>query len=340
MSKEIVALNQAILPKIAHVMRSQKFYLRPLLLFFLLLGQGVHLFAMSGAGIERKRKFSSSSSSSSSSDAVGGADAAKVTTSYYNSQRKSGLYDPAGATFKLSRAKLENFVQCPTCFYLDRRLGTATPPGYPFSLNSAVDELFKKEFDGYRARQQVHPLCEQAGLDAVPFNHPDIETWRDALRAGLQSNIEGTNIVLQGGIDDIWLDRTTGKLIIADYKATSKKGQVSLDADWQDGYKRQVEVYQYLLRKQGYDVSDTAYFVYANGISQAPSFDDTLRFATTLLPYEGNASWVEPTVVAAYACLQSDQIPSDARAQECAARCQMCRYVAARVRHVAQDATA
>ena len=61
-----------------------------------------------------------------------------------------GKYNPAEERlFKLSRSKVESFVQCKRCFYLDRRLGVGQPPGFPFNLNSAVDNLLKNEFDHY-----------------------------------------------------------------------------------------------------------------------------------------------------------------------------------------------
>lgn len=49
--------------------------------------------------------------------------------------------------FKISRSKIDLFLNCPRCFFMDRVLGISQPPGYPFSLNSAVDHLLKKEFD-------------------------------------------------------------------------------------------------------------------------------------------------------------------------------------------------
>jgi hypothetical protein len=79
----------------------------------------------------------------------------------YNSQSQE--------PFKLSRTKIENFIKCPRCFYMDRKLGIAQPPGFPFTLNSAVDCLLKKEFDIYRSKQTMHPLMEHYGLKAVPF---------------------------------------------------------------------------------------------------------------------------------------------------------------------------
>jgi len=66
--------------------------------------------------------------------------------------------------------------------------------------------------------------------------------------------------------------RTDGEIIIVDYKATAKSGDMTIDADWQMAYKRQMEVYQWLVRQQGFTVSDTGYFVYCNG-QDAEAFD-------------------------------------------------------------------
>ena len=72
---------------------------------------------------------------------------------YYNPQKTRGLFDPQlQEPFVISRSGIDLFIQCPRCFYLDKRLGTGRPPGFPFSLNSAVDALLKKEFDGHRVR--------------------------------------------------------------------------------------------------------------------------------------------------------------------------------------------
>ena len=61
------------------------------------------------------------------------------------------------------------------------------------------------------------------------------------------------------------MDKFQKELHIVDYKATSKDDEVNLDAEWQDGYKRQMEIYRWLFINNGFKVSDTGYFVYANG---------------------------------------------------------------------------
>jgi len=230
-------------------------------------------------------------------------------SNYYNPNRTKNLYDQhSKELFRLSRGKIDDFITCPRCFYLDRRLGVAQPPGYPFSLNSAVDKLLKKEFDIHRAMGTKHPLMEHYKVDAIPLAHEKITEWRDALRGGITFQIDGTNVIVTGGIDDVWKN-PKGELHIVDYKATSKEEEVTIDADWQIGYKRQMEIYQWLFRKNGFKVSSTGYFVYCNGNTDKEAFDGKLEFDIKIIPYIGDDSWVEKTIHDAIDCLKRDKLP-------------------------------
>ena len=241
-------------------------------------------------------------------------------SNYYNPNRKSNLYDKDSVqTFRLSRSKIDLFINCPRCFYLDRRLGVAQPPGYPFSLNSAVDKLLKKEFDIHGAKGTKHPLMEHYDVDAIPLAHEKIDEWRDSLRAGIIFKIDSENVVITGGVDDVWV-KLDGEFIIVDYKATSKEEEVTLDADWQIGYKRQMEIYQWLFRKNGFRVSSTGYFVYCNGDTDKEAFDAKLEFDIKIIPYTGDDSWVEKTVQAAIECLKGDKLPEPGE------DCDFCKY--------------
>jgi len=227
---------------------------------------------------------------------------------YYRATRTKNIYDPESrAPFWLSRSKLDNFLSCPRCFYLDRRLGVGQPPGYPFNLNSAVDSLLKKEFDSYRRKGEPHPLMVEAGIDAIPYKHKDLDTWRDTFK-GIRFHHEESNFELSGAIDDLWADKE-GKLIVVDYKATAKDGEVSLDAEWQDGYKRQMEIYQWLFRQEGYPVSETGYFVYCNGDKSKERFDAMLSFSIKVIPYTGDDSWVGKSLLDAATCLRTNSVP-------------------------------
>lgn len=127
---------------------------------------------------------------------------------FYTPKRTRNLYDPKSEKpFKLSRSKVEQFLNCPRCFYIDRRLGVSSPPGFPFNLNSAVDTLLKREFDSFRAKQKPHPLMKKHGIKAIPFRHAELERWRDSLRAGVSIHHSETNFIFSGGVDDLWLDK-------------------------------------------------------------------------------------------------------------------------------------
>lgn len=239
---------------------------------------------------------------------------------YYNPYRKSNLYLPDSLyPFRLSRSKIDLFLNCPRCFYLDRRLGVAQPPGYPFTLNSAVDKLLKKEFDIHRAKKTPHPLMKIYAVDAIPLADKKIDQWRDSLRGGIQYLHQETNLLITGGIDDLWIN-PQGELHIVDYKATAKEEEVTIDADWQEGYKRQMEIYQWLFRKNSYQVSPIGYFVYANGDTDKQAFDGKLEFNVKIIAYKGDDSWIEKTIVGIYRCLNSDRLPKST------SDCDYCRY--------------
>lgn len=228
---------------------------------------------------------------------------------YYRPQRTRNLFDPSSPEpFRISRAAIDLFLGCPRCFYIDKRRGVRRVPGFPFALNSAVDTLLKKEFDVHRAKGTAHPLMKEYGIDAVPFDHAQLDEWRDALRGGLRYVHPETNLLVTGGIDDAWLG-PDGKVMVVDYKATAKDGQVSLDAPWQIGYKRQAEVYQWLFAMNGFEVDPTAYFVYCNGRTDREAFDGQLEFDVTVIPYQGDHAWVPGTLVDIKACLMADELP-------------------------------
>ena len=229
-------------------------------------------------------------------------------SSYYYVPRKKYRFNPKKPDdFSLSRSKIDLFIECPRCFYVDLRLGVKRVPGYPFTLNNAVDELLKREFDTYRKAGESHPLMKSYGVDAVPFAHDELDNWRHNF-TGVRHQHEESGFEVYGAPDDIW-QNPAGKLAVVDYKATSKEGKLDLSADWQDGWKRQMEIYQWLLRGHDFDVSDRGYFVYANADKSLSEFGGKLEFDLEILPYDGSDKWIDETLVTAKDCLMSDAVP-------------------------------
>lgn len=226
------------------------------------------------------------------------------------------LFHPSIVPYSISRTKLHLFLECPRCFHLDRRTGVVRPDSAFYSLNLAVDALLKREFDLYRLRGEPHPVMRLFGIDAIPFRHKDLSIWRDS-PTGIRSMHRESGFEVFGIVDDLWMC-ADGSIAIVDYKATSTSGPITLDN--RDGYKRQMEIYQWLLRRNGFIVSHTAYLLFANANRDKESFDRTLEFTLSILPYDGNDSWVDDALLAAKECLVMETPPAPS------ADCAWCKY--------------
>ena len=179
----------------------------------------------------------------------------------YNPPRTRNLFKQ-GEPFSFSRSKVDSFLNCPKCFYIDRVCGVDSPPGFPFNINSAVDTLLKREFDSYRIKKEPHPLVIENGYDFIPFQHEMMDTWRENFK-GLRVKYKGYDF--SGAIDDIWINND-GELIVVDYKSTAASEPIkNIDKEYHIGYKRQVEFYQWILKQMGFKVSNIAAFVYCTG---------------------------------------------------------------------------
>lgn len=190
---------------------------------------------------------------------------------------------------------------------MDRRLGVSRPSMPGFSLNSAVDALLKKEFDILRKSGKKHELMDRYGVEAVPFVHKDLDMWRENF-VGKQVHHKKTNLIIFGAVDDLWVN-PSGELIVVDYKSTSTEKEISLEDQWKVGYKKQLEMYQWIFRASGFPVSGTAYIVYANATKNRMQFDGKLEFMLTLHEHKGDDAWVEPTLFAMKQCLDAGTIP-------------------------------
>jgi len=242
---------------------------------------------------------------------------------YYNPKRIAS-WNYGGKQWKLSRSKIDLFISCPRCFYIDNKLGVKRPPGYPFAINSAVDSLLKKEFDIHRARNEQHPLQKKYKVNVRPVSHEELDIWRENFK-GVQYLDEETGFLVTGAIDDLWIN-DKDEYIVVDYKATAKAEPVTeLNQGWQDGYKRQMEIYQWLLKKKGMKVSDIGYFVYCTGKLDREAFDGRIDFDVNLIEYKGDSSWVGKKIKEIKVCLDSENIP------ESNPECDYCAYCKSRL---------
>ena len=258
--------------------------------------------------------------------------------------RHRGTYKPERCEpYELSRGRLEGFLKCEACFWLDRVRGAKFPSIPGFLLNTNTDTLLKKDFDQFRGTDP-HPIMVSSGLSHLrPFDHEDIHKWESSLHFGSSPNHfntihEQTNILFGGGLDDVWENTETGELHIVDYKSTAQmsKTPAPLDktfiappedpkkVDYKASYRRQMEMYQWILRRKGFSVSDTGYFLYVDGqhvnesgmIDPDDSSQAWMKFKTAIIPYVGDDSWVEGALNEAKFVLKKETCPEHAEGCE------------------------
>ena len=238
-------------------------------------------------------------------------------------KRHRGQYDPTNPVpYELSRSRIENFVRCPACFYLQQVKVVPFPSIPGFNINEATDILLKRDFDQYRGSETTHPFLQGIGMEhLIPYQHPDFEKWTQSLHFGADGRMntvhqEG-NIKLGGGLDDVWFNTKTKELHIVDYKSTSQKmngKKITLDDQWKASYKRQMDIYVWIMRRKGFKVSSTGYFLYCDGDRFTKerflkSDGAVMQFKMSLLPYEVTTSWIEPTLLEIKNCLNKSSIP-------------------------------
>lgn len=220
-------------------------------------------------------------------------------------------YDKEDRNIRISRSALEEAMRCPRCYYQDRRLGLKRPSGPSFTLNNAVDSLLKLEMEVYREDQVSHPVMERFApeLELVPMQEPRLEEWR-SVRKGVTANHAPSGFVLAGAIDDLWLSRATGLAHVADFKAAGSNAGSSLDGPYRAPYKRQLDVYTYLLSRNGLPMSETAFFLFALADRTGPAFDGVLQFTEELVAYKCDTSWIEPALMEVRTYLDADETPA------------------------------
>jgi CRISPR/Cas system-associated exonuclease Cas4 (RecB family) len=214
---------------------------------------------------------------------------------------------------RLSRSKLDLFIDCPRCFWLDMKNGIKRPPPAPYTINTAIDGFLKAEFDTYREKGTAHYLMGKYNIDAIPYKCKEINEWRNNF-TGVRFHHKPTDFLVFGAIDDVWIN-PAGELIVVDYKATGAK-----EYKIYDSYRRQMEIYQWLLAQNGYKVSKVGYFLFAKVNKEGGFKEGRLSFDLFLEPLEGDNSWVEGAIVEAQKTL-------DGSAPKPKEDCQYCQFI-------------
>jgi len=186
-------------------------------------------------------------------------------------------------SIQLSPNSLNLFLECPHCFWLEKRQGIKRPPPYPYALNTAVDILLKQEFDVYRDKGELHPLLVANNIQAKLFpNQSLLNQWRSNF-VGIRYYDSELDATLFGAVDDI-LEFPDGKLAPLDYKSTGSKV-----AKVYDRFQLQMDTYTFLLEKNGFLTPRKGYLAFYI-VDKENGFGGRLPFRKELHEIETNPS--------------------------------------------------
>ena len=206
--------------------------------------------------------------------------------------------------FQLSPNSLNLYLECPCCFWMDKKKGIKRPPPYPYALNSAIDVLLKEEFDEFRQKGEKHPLMGE--INAKLFsNQKLLDQWRDNF-SGIRYFDRKINATLFGAVDDV-IEFPDKKLAPLDYKSTGSKV-----ANVYDRFQIQMDVYTYLLEKNGFSTPRKGYLAFYI-VDKTNEFKDRLPFKKEMHEIDTNPDDVEELFKGAINILKKETPPAHSR---------------------------
>jgi hypothetical protein len=159
--------------------------------------------------------------------------------------------------FKLSPSTLNLMQECPRCFWLTQHKVWKRPAGIFPSLPSGMDRILKTHFNKFMEKGQLPPeICKNGECKNMKLfdNHELLAIWRSNFKGIVYKDKEGN--ILKGAVDNILMKGK--KLIVLDYKTRG----YDLKEDTAEHYQLQLDIYNFLLRKEGYDTEDYSFLLF------------------------------------------------------------------------------
>ena len=163
----------------------------------------------------------------------------------------------SGKIFKLSPSSLSLMKDCSRCFWLDKQGVWKRPNGIFPSLPSGMDRILKTHFNKFRDKGELPPeLCNNGDcLNLKLFDDKELlKVWQNNLKGISWEDKEGN--ILHGAVDNILIQGK--KLIVLDYKTRG----FDLKEDTHEHYQDQLDIYNFLLRKNGFQTEDFSFLLF------------------------------------------------------------------------------
>jgi len=159
--------------------------------------------------------------------------------------------------YRLSPSALNLMGECPRCFWLTQHGVWKRPEGIFPSLPSGMDRILKVHFDKFRERGALPPeLAENKNCSGMKLfgDKKLLEVWQNN-RKGI-SWIDEKGNELKGAVDNLL--QKGNRLIVLDYKTRGYE----LKEDTAEHYRNQLDIYNFLFRKNGYGTEDFAFLLF------------------------------------------------------------------------------
>ncbi len=158
-------------------------------------------------------------------------------------------------TYKLSPSRLSVYRDCPRCFWLEHNEDIERPEGkfssYPMGVDLSLKRYFKQAREKGQIPNELKKRIKNRGLQL--YTGDELKTWQTNTK-GIQIEDEKGN-VLKGAVDEMLYKK--GKLVVVDFKTRG-----FLLKRKPDYYQDQMDIYNFLLRRNGKETEDYAYLIF------------------------------------------------------------------------------
>ncbi|HLC50021.1 MAG TPA: PD-(D/E)XK nuclease family protein [Candidatus Nanoarchaeia archaeon] len=211
-------------------------------------------------------------------------------------------------THKFSPSSLSLLKECPRCFFLHFNKNIKRPASIFPSLPSGMDRILKIHFDSFIGKG-IPPELKIKNVKLFD-DLKLLEIWRNNFKGISYTDSSGN--ILRGAVDNILVKGK--KLIVLDYKTRG----FPLKEDTAAHYQNQLDIYNFLLRKNLYKTEDYAYLLFYHPDKVSSKGD--VVFNTDLVKMKIDVTNAEKILANALKVLSSD-IP------EASEECGYCEWV-------------
>jgi hypothetical protein len=157
--------------------------------------------------------------------------------------------------YKFSPSSLSLLKDCPRCFWLHFNKNIKRPDGIFPSLPSGMDKILKVHFDVFMKKGDLPPELKELDGEVKLFEDEDLlKVWRSNFKGIRWTDNKGN--LFRGAVDNILVKGK--KLIVLDYKTRG----YPLKEDTANHYQDQLDIYNFLLRKNNRETEDYAYLLF------------------------------------------------------------------------------